>query len=629
MTNGTDRDAWGSRLGLILAAAGNAIGIGNLLRFPGQAADNGGGAFMIPYVVCLLLFGLPMMWVAWSIGRHGGRYGHGSLPGMFQRIWPSPFAKYLGVLGLALPMVFILYYAYIEAWCLGFAVFSFQGDYVSTAERQVHMGAYFHQFLGDSASEVYFPGRLKAALGFMGVTLVLNLWVLSRGVAKGIELLAKVAIPLLFLFCILLAVRVFTLEGAGTALDGLNYLWKPDFQKLGEGSIWLAAAGQIFFTLSIGFGALECYASYVKENDDIALTGLTTASTNEFVEIIFGSMIAIPAIAVFYGASHLETNEYGTFSLGMIAMPEVLRTFPYPALFGGIWFLLLFFAAFTSSVGVAQPIMAFFQDELRSTRAKAALWVGMLWVLGVVPVVLFYEYGFLNELDFWAGTAGLIVVTIVEAILFGWIWGVDKGWAELHHGSLMKVPVVFRVVIKYVTPLALLYILLNVNEVSSVPMLPTPKYDVALANPHEVTGSLVKTVAPPDDGTPPWAAFEESVAQRVSEDGDGRVWMICAFADDGSVVVEDLKAEGSLLRTGPHGNRENWTEYLTQRGYEYHETRADGTKGPVAKQTRLVARVLNRPLYIWIARGLILSFFVLFTILIGVAFKGRRLEAAP
>lgn len=625
MTNGTDRDAWGSRLGLILAAAGNAIGIGNLLRFPGQAAANGGGAFMIPYVVCLLLFGLPMMWVAWSIGRHGGRYGHGSLPGMFQRIWPSPFAKYLGVLGLALPMIFVLYYAYIEAWCLGYAVFSFQGDYVSSPERSVAMGAYFNQFLGDSASEVYFPGRLKAAIGFMAVTLVLNLWVLSRGVAKGIEMLAKVAIPLLFLFCILLVVRVFTLEGEGSAWDGLNYLWSPDLSKLGEGSIWLAAAGQIFFTLSIGFGALESYASYVKENDDVALTGLTTASTNEFVEVIFGSMIAIPAIAVFYGVGHLEQNSYGTFSLGMIAMPEVLRTFPSPALFGGLWFLLLFFAAFTSSVGVAQPVMAFFQDELKSTRVRAALWVGSIWALGVVPVVLFYKYGVLNELDFWAGTAGLVLVTIVEAVLFGWVWGVDKGWAELHRGALMKVPGLFRIIIKYVTPVALIYILLNVTDVSSVPMLPEARYDIALANPHEVPGTIAPTVAAPEEGEPVWAAFEESVRARAGEEGDGRVWLHCSFGADGSVTVDDLKAEGSLHS---HGRADRWTAYLRQRGYQYQEVGADGKKAPAAAKTVIVARVLNSPPYIWGSRAMILGFFILFTILIGVAFKGRPVEAS-
>ncbi|MCH7985003.1 MAG: sodium:calcium symporter, partial [Acidobacteria bacterium] len=117
MAQTEQREAWGTRIGLILAAAGNAIGIGNLLRFPGQAANNGGGAFMIPYLICFFLFGIPMMWVAWAIGRRGGQYNHGSLPGMFDRMWASPLAKYVGVVGLTLPFCFVLYYTYIEAWC--------------------------------------------------------------------------------------------------------------------------------------------------------------------------------------------------------------------------------------------------------------------------------------------------------------------------------------------------------------------------------------------------------------------------------------------------------------------------------------------------------------------------------
>lgn len=622
MTNDGTRDAWGSRLGLILAAAGNAIGIGNLLRFPGKAAQNGGGAFMIPYVTCLLLFGLPMMWVAWSIGRHGGRYGHGSLPGMFHRIWRSPAAKYLGVLGLALPLCFVLYYAYIEAWCLGYAVFSFQGDYFSTADRHVDMAAYFNQFLGDAASQVYFPGGLKAAFAFMGITLVLNLFVLSRGVARGIEVLAKVAIPLLFLFCVLLAVRVFTISGKGSAFDGLNFLWTPDLSKLSDGGVWLEAAGQIFFTLSIGFGALECYASYVREDDDIALTGLTTASTNEFVEVIFGSMLAIPAIAVFYGAAHLETASYGTFALGMISLPEILRTFPMPALFGGIWFLLLFFAAFTSSVAVAQPVMAFFQDELRATRAKSTVLLGGLWIVGLVPVVLFTRYGFVDELDFWAGTFGLALVALIEAVLFAWVWGIERGWAELHSGAMIRVPSIFKVVIKYVTPLAMAYVLLNADKVAGFSIHPTPKYDVTLAQPDQLSGRL--TTTPPDQldlaSADFVADFEKSVKDRAREAGDGQVWMTVDFDGQGGVQVSEIETRDSLTS---FGNPARWTEYFQAQGLEYVEGEAEA-QARVPVRATLVARVLDKAPYVWGARGLILAYFAVFLVLIGVAFSGRE-----
>jgi SNF family Na+-dependent transporter len=199
--------------------------------------------------------------------------------------------------------------------------------------------------------------------------------------------------------------------------------------------------GQIFFTLSIGFGSLECYASYVREDDDIALSALTTAATNEFVEVIFGGMIAIPAAAVFFGADEIQrVASSGTFSIGMISMPEVLRAFPATWLFGSVWFLLLFFAAFTSSVAVAQPVMAFFQDELKMSRAKATLWLTVLWMVGAMPVIFYYRYGVLNELDFWAGTLGLAVLAFIEIILFSWVYGLARGWEELQRGGLMRVP---------------------------------------------------------------------------------------------------------------------------------------------------------------------------------------------
>ena len=178
---------------------------------------------------------------------------------------------------------------------------------------------------------------------FMAITLILNLFVLARGVAKGIELLAKVAIPLLFLFCVLMAVRVFTLSGEGTALEGLSFLWAPDFSRLGEFGVWMAAAGQVFFTLSIGFGSLESYASYVRADDDIALTGLTTAATNEFAEVIFGSVIAIPAAAVFFGAGAIETggrgrhlrhrNDLDAGNLALLPLRALLRDHLVPAAF--------------------------------------------------------------------------------------------------------------------------------------------------------------------------------------------------------------------------------------------------------------------------------------------------------
>jgi NSS family neurotransmitter:Na+ symporter len=616
------REVWGTRIGLILAAAGNAIGIGNLLRFPGQAANNGGGAFMIPYIVCLLIFGIPMMWVAWAIGRYGGEFGHGSLPGMFDRMWKSPAAKYVGVLGLTLPFCFVLYYTYIEAWCLGYAWFSLTGDYLNTAQHTVHLTTYYHEFLNEAPSASYFPG-LAAAMTFMGITLLMNLIVLYRGVVKGIEMLAKVAIPLLFLFCVLLSIRVLTLQGEGTALDGLNFLWSPNFSRLTEPGVWLAAAGQIFFTLSIGFGSLECYASYVRKDDDIAVTGLATAATNEFVEIIFGGMIAIPAAAVFYGAGSIErVASSGTFSIGMISMPEILRSFPYPQFFGTIWFLLLFFAAFTSSVAVAQPVMAFFQDELKASRGKATIWLALLWTLGFIPVVLWYKYGVLNELDFWAGTAGLALLALVEALLFAWIFGIQRGWAELERGALMRVPRFFKFVISYVTPAALAIILggwLWGPVIQGGSLIPKPTVAVWIDHPGQYKGTLEDGSEQVSDAE--YATrYEQKLKDMATQaKADGRLRALVRFHANGGLTVLQANGLGSLAGEDDAAALQR---YLLAQGYDYEEREHPEKRGaPMEKEIPIIVTVYYTAPYIWLARGVILGSAVLFLVLIAVAWR--------
>ncbi|HXE76148.1 MAG TPA: sodium-dependent transporter [Candidatus Xenobia bacterium] len=625
-----EREAWGSRWGLILAAAGNAIGIGNLLRFPGQAANNGGGAFMIPYIVCLLIFGIPMMWVAWTIGRHGGKFGHGSLPGMFDRMGNSPLAKYVGVLGLTLPYCFVLYYTYIEAWCLGYAWFSLTGDYMTTPHRTVHLAAYYQEFLNMAPTSSYFPGLLAAG-AFLAITVGLNMIVLYRGVAKGIELLAKIAMPLLFLFCILMSIRVLTLEGEGTALEGLNFLWTPDFSRLGDFSVWLAAAGQIFFTLSIGFGSLECYASYVREDEDIALSALTTAATNEFVEVIFGGMIAIPAAAVFFGADEIQrVASSGTFSIGMISMPEILRAFPATWLFGSVWFLLLFFAAFTSSVAVAQPVMAFFQDELRMSRPKATFWLTALWLLGSVPVILYYRYGVLGELDFWAGTLGLAVVALIEIVLFAWIYGLARGWGELQRGGLIQVPAFFKPIMLYVTPVALAVILAGwvyFDGYKGGVLTPRPTVALWVDTPGNFPGTIESV--PPDKAEAEFATrFAQQARDRAAQaEADGKLHAEVQFGADGSIKVRKINGLGALANLA---DATAFERYLRGSGQRYEERAAPGKPHvAVDKVVPLILTVYYTSPYVWLARGIVIGSTILFLGLIAYAWKRYHARRTP
>lgn len=629
-----ERERWGSRIGLILAAAGNAVGIGNLLRFPGKAATNGGGAFMIPYVVSLLVFGIPMMWIAWTIGRYGGRFGHGSLPGQFDRMWRNPLAKYLGVLGVGMPLIFCLYYTYIEAWCLGYAYFSLTRFFESTPGRTVDLGVFLNEFLGNAPTHSYFAGLVPAFVFFL-VTLVLNLWVLYRGVSKGIELLAKIAMPLLLLFCVVLAVRVFTLgQREGTAWQGLEFLWTPQLSALKDPAVWIAAAGQIFFTLSIGFGAMECYASYLRENDDVTLTGLTTASTNEFVEVIFGSIIAIPAAAVFFGSGRIpEIAGSGTFDIGMISMPEILRNTPGLELFGTMWFLLLFFAAFTSSVAVAQPVLAFFQDEFKLRRESSTVLVGLIWFLGTLPVIWFLKYGVLDEMDFWAGTIGLAVCALVEVLLFGWVFGMDRGWEEMHRGADLRVPRFFYPIMKYVTPVALALVLgaWFYDAVAKDALIPSPKISWGVERRQAYPG-VFKT------GLPPGCTKEEQKQANEGRQGieksvldavrgarrDLRALAEVEFDGRGGMRVVSFSAEPGLNEVLDAGSFERWLKLQNWR----YEEKKDGKTAPAPAKVTVAFEGRHCAPYIWITRLMIVFVLACFLALIHVAWKNRS-AAAP
>lgn len=464
------REQWGSRMGLILAMAGNAIGLGNFLRFPVQAAQNGGGAFMIPYFVSFVLLGLPLMLVEWGIGRYGGSLGHGTAPGMFDALWKNRAAKYIGILGIFLPLVVLVYYVYICSWTLAFSIFSAFGMYpdadsiTGASDAAAYLQPYkkyLFDFIGaGGAGDVLSPTPL--AYGFFAVTIVLSLWILGRGVSAGIEILNKIAIPALFLMGLVLFIRVLTIESPidpdYTLSKGLSFLWEPDLSGLLSAKTWLAAAGQIFFTLSLGLGAILTYASYVKKDEDIVLDGFATAGLNEFAEVVFGSTIAITSAVAFFGFSGAsEISREGAFSLGFISMPAIFSHMPFGGFFGFMWFLLLFFAGITSVVALAQPVVAFFEDEFDLSRARSVLILG-IFLFASAHLAIFLK-GSLDEMDFWAGTFGLVILAFFEMIIFFWIFGSDRAWGEITRGSVISLPKVFYYVAKYVTPVFILVIL--------------------------------------------------------------------------------------------------------------------------------------------------------------------------
>ena len=458
------RDSWGSRLGIIMAVAGSAVGLGNFLRFPAKAASNGGGAFMIPYFVSLLLLGIPLMWIEWTLGRFGGGFEHGTAPGIFHSIWQkNRFIKYFGVIGIFGPLVIFIYYTYIESWTLAYSFFALLGKY-SNLTDQSSMQTFLRGFQGLEKNQ-YFSGLNVAYLFFL-ITFILNIWVIYYGIKGGIERLCKWAMPLLFIFALMLMLRVITLGTPDLSrpnwnvANGFGFLWNPDFSALKSAKVWLEAAGQIFFTLSVGIGVILTYASYLSKGNDVVLSGLTAASTNEVAEVILGGSIIIPAAFVFFGPQEIQSiARSGVFNLGFVTMPLVLNQLPLAQILGFFWFFLLFLAGITSSISLAQPAVAFLEDEFDINRKKAVFIFAAITFLLCQPAIFWLGKGVVDELDFWGGTFFLVLFATVETILFAWVFGMEKAWDEIHKGADMRVPGIYKFIIKYITPLFLFFIL--------------------------------------------------------------------------------------------------------------------------------------------------------------------------
>ncbi|MCM8804488.1 MAG: sodium:calcium symporter, partial [Candidatus Omnitrophica bacterium] len=304
----------------------------------------------------------------------------------------------------------------------------------------------------------------------------INLIIVYLGIKGGIEKVCKIAMPTLFLFALILVVRVLTLKNPEnplwSPLNGLGFLWNPDFSSLKDAKVWISAAGQIFFTLSVGIGVILTYASYLSKDDDVLLSGLTSASANEFAEVILGGSIIIPAAFVFFGPVGIkEVANQGAFDLGFVTMPLILKSIPFGKIFEILWFFLLFLAGLTSSISLCQPAIAFLEDEFNLNRNRSILIFGILCFLLSNLSILFLSKGVVDELDFWGGTFSLVLFATVETILFAWVFGMENAWEEMHSGSDIKLPNIYKFIIKYVTPLFLISILLLWTIQYAVPTL--------------------------------------------------------------------------------------------------------------------------------------------------------------
>ncbi|ERM80723.1 SNF family Na+-dependent transporter [Rhodonellum psychrophilum GCM71 = DSM 17998] len=457
------KEAWGSRLGLILAMAGNAVGLGNFLRFPVQAVQNGGGAFIIPYLICFLVMGIPLLLIEWSTGRYGGKSNNHSTPYIMDSMGKGKIWKYVGVFGIFTNVAVVAYYTYIESWTLSYVLHSILGTFEGMSQSEV--ARFFEDYIDIGKSTLGIPYE---AVVFYVLVLALNVFILSKGLG-GIEKVAKIGMPLLILFGVLLSIKGLSLGESGqseqfpdaSAWDGLNFLWTPQFDSLTNPKVWLAAAGQIFFTLSVGMGTIQCYAAYIKPKEDIALNAVSAGFMNEFVEVVLGSSIVIPIAAGYLGLDWVMEN--AGFGMAFQTMPFLFQQWgEIAAAFAGVfWFGLLFFAGITSSLAMGTPWMGFMKDEFGWNKNQGAWSFGALALVMGLPTVLFYQYGVFDEYDYWAGTVSLVVFALLESILFSWVFGINKGWREINEGSDIYIPNFYKFIIKYVTPLLLLLVFVS------------------------------------------------------------------------------------------------------------------------------------------------------------------------
>jgi NSS family neurotransmitter:Na+ symporter len=511
MADAKPTEMWSSHLGVILAVAGSAVGLGNFLRFPGLAAQYGSGAFMLAYFISLLILGIPICWAEWTLGRYAGQKGFHSSPGIFYVLIRHRVGKYIGVLGVVIPIVVYIYYVYIEAWVFAYSCYFLTGHLDLGGDVAAYTKFWEH-FVGNSADGAAFSASNTEAILFLIFIFGLNFFFIYRGLVKGIEFFCKYAMPALVLLGIVVLIRVLTLGTPDAAkpeqnvINGLGSMWNPEivavqelkevpskpgqqiwtdrevligaksiqaktseiasnpryrlhtktvWEQLRNPLLWLAAAGQIFFTLGVGFGIIITYSSYLRNKDDVTLSALTATAANEFCEVGLGGLITIPAAFIFLGSAGVAGQ--GTFSLGFKVLPLVCAKLPLPWLFGWMFFFLLFLAAITSSLAMLQPGIAFLEEGLGIGRKQSVALLGLVTAIGCAFVVYFSkDLKALDTMDFWVGTVLLFIMAAVIIIYFGWSMGLERGWQEAHRGAEMRIPTLFKFVMKYLSPLYLI-----------------------------------------------------------------------------------------------------------------------------------------------------------------------------
>lgn len=439
------RDSFGSRLGVVAAAAGSAVGLGNIWRFPYILGENGGGAFLIIYLVIMFAIGIPVMMSELVIGRRSQR----NAVGAFRILAPGKPWYLVGMMGIISAFMILAFYTAVSGWTLEYLYQTVIGGFSGKSSEE--LTAMFDSFRSES---------LRPALWF-SVFMLATSGIVLGGVRKGIEKSTKIMMPLLFILLIVMCIKSLTLTGAG---KGMEFLFKPDFSKV-NGTVVLMALGQVFFSLSIGMGTIITYGSYIQKDNNLANTSVQVSLIDTTVAVLAGVAI-FPAVFAF-GISPASGE-----ALTFIVLPGIFQQMTGGMIFSFMFFLLLALAALTSTISVLEVIVAYFSEQLGLSRRKAILLATLsMFVLGITASLSLgltskvRLFG-LNTFDLFNTTTANILLPLgglLIVIFLGWFFPGKDVRDELSNGGTIKARyyMLYRFIIRFVAPIAITIVFLN------------------------------------------------------------------------------------------------------------------------------------------------------------------------
>ncbi len=437
MENLSKRATFASKIGVVAAAAGSAVGLGNIWRFPSQAADGGGAIFIFVYIGCILFFGIPVMMSEFIIGRSA----RANTAGAFSILAPGTSWKWVGRVGVLTGFVIMGFYMVVCGWTLIYFIQSLTGNLLNVGNFNAH----FNNILNNP---------LQQAVWMIIFTLLTAYFILS-GVRKGIEKSAKIFMPTLFLLLIILAIRAVTLPNAGA---GLDFLFKPNLNNI-KPTLFLDAMGQAFFSLSVGMGCLITYGSYFNKSINLPKTAVQVSVLDTLVAIISGIIIFPAAFALTSNpATIVDELVIGGPGLLFITIPELFIQMPASVIWSTLFFSLLALAALTSAISLMEVVTVYISEEYRMSRKKSTLIVttGVI-ILGVISS---YSSGFFNLLDVISAKYMLPAGGLFISLFVGWYLDKRLVAAQVTNEGKLKFSIGFIktyiFILRYVAPIAIL-----------------------------------------------------------------------------------------------------------------------------------------------------------------------------